>query len=293
MGYPYEKIKDIKRNAEFTAEARAALNGRWLNAIGATSGILWALGILQIIAGAVLLVVLNSMLSDGGDFVWLAVLPIMGVFSIFVGVLNMCQNFFSMALIHWGLNVLDRRENTIIKSFAVTLRLYGKLFLAGLLITLIVIGKGLLLIVPGILAALDYSQTIPCLMDDPELGVREALRRSRAITYGHRWQLVLLGMRFWGWGILCILTLGIGFLWLWPYALISCMAFYRSCMPLPETEEYAKLPPVKKQSCVNNVLHWIIVIVALLSFILGAFADAANTAEKIIDRVSGTTTVQR
>jgi len=44
--------------------------------------------------------------------------------------------------------------------------------------------------------------------------------------YGHRWKLFCLGLRFIGWILLCLLTFGIGLLWLWPYMGVSYARFY-------------------------------------------------------------------
>lgn len=43
---------------------------------------------------------------------------------------------------------------------------------------------------------------------------------------GHKWQLFCLHLSFIGWWLLCILTLGIGTLWLAPYSQNSTAAFY-------------------------------------------------------------------
>jgi len=84
----------------------------------------------------------------------------------------------------------------------------------------------LLLIVPGIIAVYAYSQTYYILADDKEIGVNDAIKKSKEMMKGHKWKLFCLGCRFIGWGLLCILTLGIGFLWLIPYAQTSSAKFY-------------------------------------------------------------------
>jgi uncharacterized membrane protein len=43
---------------------------------------------------------------------------------------------------------------------------------------------------------------------------------------GNKGKLFGLYLSFIGWGILCILTLGIGFLWLYPYVSLSLANFY-------------------------------------------------------------------
>ena len=291
MGYRYEKLKDIPQNAAITAEARAALRNRWATATGAVSLIPAAVFILAILLGLGSYGILNALIS-GDDYLSPSFVCVLILIAAAGGVIRFFQQFYNMAVIHWVLNFLDRKDTAILQSVMAALRLYGKLVLAGLLITLIVLGKTLLLIVPGILAALDYSQTIPCLMDDPELGVREALRRSRAIVHGHRWQAVRLGLRFLGWDILCIFTLGIGLIWLWPYVVTSGMVFYRACMPKPGEESYEKLPPVKRQSTITAKISWALVILSLLLSILANFTGAMDSAREIAAKYTVTETAK-
>jgi uncharacterized membrane protein len=84
----------------------------------------------------------------------------------------------------------------------------------------------LLLIVPGIIAALGYSMTFYILADDPVQKPRDALKKSKSMMDGHKEKLFYLCLRFFLLAILCILTLGIGFLWLIPYIHVTMANFY-------------------------------------------------------------------
>ena len=75
----------------------------------------------------------------------------------------------------------------------------------------------LLLIVPGIIKVYSYGMTDYVLKDNPELKNNAAIEKSMAMMEGHKMQLFLLDLSFIGWGILCLFTLGIGFLFLAPY----------------------------------------------------------------------------
>lgn len=100
-------------------------------------------------------------------------------------------------------------------------------FLAYLLIMIFVILWALLLIVPGIIAALSYALTYYLMVDNPELSAMDAMGKSKELMRGHKMDLFLLGLSFLGWALLCILTLGIGFLWLAPYMNASFALFYQ------------------------------------------------------------------
>jgi len=76
---------------------------------------------------------------------------------------------------------------------------------------------GLLLVVPGLVAALRYSMVWFVLVDEPDLTARQALARSKALTKGHLGDLFTLAASFLGWVLFGIVTLGIGFLYVVPY----------------------------------------------------------------------------
>ena len=68
------------------------------------------------------------------------------------------------------------------------------------------------------------------LSDNPQMTGKEALEASKKMMYGYKGKLFLLQLSFIGWGLLCLLTLGIGFLWLIPYMQASMACFYRNLL---------------------------------------------------------------
>ena len=103
---------------------------------------------------------------------------------------------------------------------------FSTALVAYLLILLYVLLWALLLIVPGIIAALGYSMVFYILADDPLLKPQDALNKSKSMMDGYKLKLFYLGLRFFLLGLLCILTLGIGFFWLIPYVHITIAKFY-------------------------------------------------------------------
>jgi len=97
---------------------------------------------------------------------------------------------------------------------------------AYLLMLLFIFLWMLLLIIPGIIAAFSYSMTFYILADDPSISPMDAIDKSKAMMKGNKWKYFLLNLRFLGWALLCLLTFGIGFLWLIPYIQVSIAKFY-------------------------------------------------------------------
>lgn len=103
---------------------------------------------------------------------------------------------------------------------------FATYFVAYLLMLVFILLWSLLLIVPGIIAAISYSMTYFIIADDPTVSPSDALKRSKEMMQGNKGKFFGLQLRFIGWAILCVLTAGIGFIWLIPYIQVSVAKFY-------------------------------------------------------------------
>ncbi|MCD8382197.1 MAG: DUF975 family protein [Clostridiales bacterium] len=72
----------------------------------------------------------------------------------------------------------------------------GKIILAAILEICYVFLWSLLLIIPGIIAAYRYRLVPYFLLDDPDISVMEAFRRSKATMRGRKWELFTLDLSF-------------------------------------------------------------------------------------------------
>lgn len=111
---------------------------------------------------------------------------------------------------------------------------FGTGFAQNFLRTLYTFLWSLLLIVPGIIAALSYAMTPFILEEHPELTASEAIARSKALMDGHKMDLFILHLTFLGWDILCALTANIGNLFLNPYKNAAYAVFYREITQGPQ-----------------------------------------------------------
>lgn len=80
---------------------------------------------------------------------------------------------------------------------------------------------GLLFVIPGIVKSYSYSLMFYILAEYPNVGVTKAMNLSKEMTRGKKADLFVLDLSFFGWFILCLLTAGIGFLWLTPYIIMT------------------------------------------------------------------------
>ncbi len=121
---------------------------------------------------------------------------------------------------------LARKQDVRLEQLFEGFKNYGTALGAYLLMILFVILWMLLLIIPGFIASISYSQTFYIIAEDETIGPMEAIVKSKKMMYGYKWKYFLLNLSFIGWILLSILTLGIGFLWLFPYMQVSRARFY-------------------------------------------------------------------
>lgn len=95
-----------------------------------------------------------------------------------------------------------------------------------ILMGLIVMLGYICFIIPGIILTLSYSLVPIILIKKPELGIVETLKYSREKMQGHKLDTFVLGLSFIGWAILGTLTVGILYIWLFPYMQLTFTKFY-------------------------------------------------------------------
>ncbi len=127
---------------------------------------------------------------------------------------------------------LSRQQNAKLIQIFDGFQKFGVGLGAYILQVIFVILWMLLLIIPGIIAVHAYFMTYYIIAENDTIGPLEAISKSKEMMRGNKWKLFCLGFRFLGWALLCILTFGIGFLWLFPYMIVSCTQFYDDLKPI-------------------------------------------------------------
>ncbi|MCQ2374411.1 MAG: DUF975 family protein [Salinivirgaceae bacterium] len=121
----------------------------------------------------------------------------------------------------------DKTANdTVSRTFNIAFGNYGRSLGVSLLIGLFTALWCLLLFIPGIIKSYAYAMTYYIANDCPELSANECIDKSIEMMRGHKMDLFLLDLSFIGWIILCLLSCGIGFLWLIPYECTARADFY-------------------------------------------------------------------
>ena len=101
-----------------------------------------------------------------------------------------------------------------------------RLSLAFFLYLVVVLVGVIFFFVPGIIFAIMFAQLPYILRDDENISAIDAMKKSAKMMSGHKMDLFLLLLSFIGWALLCILTLGIGYLFLMPYMQTTMAHYY-------------------------------------------------------------------
>jgi uncharacterized membrane protein len=181
----------MKENSELRLLARTQLKGTWLGAVG------------MFLVYSIILAI-SSLIAVG---------PIVLGGPLYLGYITY---FLRKA----------RGESSKLENLFDGFKQFGSSFLLYLLQFIFVMLWTCLFIVPGIIKSFSYSMAFFILADNPSLGASEAITQSRKMMVGYKGKLFGLYLSFIGWGLLCCLSLGIGFLWLIPYISASVTNFY-------------------------------------------------------------------
>lgn len=240
--------------ADFRAEARAALKGRWGLAIG--------IGFLAVVLGGIAGVGgldVNFVMVEGNFQMTLDIFgqrlnPVEMMRNIGVGSAFLVWQYLSVAAalvaivrlivgsfvgvgyMKFNLDLIDGEEGRLETLFRYV-KQWGTMLAAVLLQAIYILGWTLLFIIPGIIATYRYSMTSFILAEHPEMKAKDAITRSKELMEGNKWRLFCMEISFIGWMILAVFTCGIGDLWLTPYRAAAYAAFYRDLVPRKEETE--------------------------------------------------------
>ena len=169
--------------------------------------------------------ILASMSITSMTYILGAVMAVVSILIIVGLVQYVIGSFVSLGLIQYNLDLIDGKDVEFGQIFSKA-SMFGKEFWLRLRMDIFTFLWTLLLIIPGIIKSYAYSMSGFILAENSEMTAKEAMKVSEKMMAGNKWRLFCLQFSFIGWQLLCILSLGIGFLWLTPYMNAATAAFY-------------------------------------------------------------------
>lgn len=183
---------------------------------------------------SILLFIISFAISFGAAFVLGFVLAPINLSEQSISVVGdllsiVISGFLQFGTISYFLKVSRNEPVTYKELFSKTNLFFvfiGLYFLVGIVTML----WTLLLIIPGIIAAIDYSLVYFIKLDNPNLGILEVMKKSKAMMKGHRNQYLGLILGFLAYLVLGAFTLGILYIWLIPLINVMLANFYNSLL---------------------------------------------------------------
>lgn len=197
----------MKTPSQYRAQAREVLHNRW-GEVAIVS---------LIILAAAIAISIPSFLAEwaGSITTLLSVLVLPLQYAFYVALLERTRGN-EEEVMHYTL------QYTINRAYANT-----RFLVAGLLIIVISMVAAIFTLgIGAIIVSYMYSMVPYLLHDYPELTPREAMKISREMMSGHKWNLFVLDLTFIGWILLAFCTAGVGMLFVQPYMLTARAAFY-------------------------------------------------------------------
>lgn len=230
-------MQNYKTRKELKYDTKALLKGRWKDAI-LLNIIPTIISILITLLFAALVIALVNY-SDAGSNYWVNNYMMSddgtgnGTSNIGSGILSTLFTVgISFTFLDWF-----RNPSMEIQPLKMGLQVFSKKYFLRVLLIYIISAIfttlwTLLFIIPGIIKSYAYSQAYLIYKDRSNLSPNEkvssldCITESKNLMKGHKWRLFVLDLSFIGWGILSVLSLGIGLLWLLPYQNATKVAFY-------------------------------------------------------------------
>lgn len=123
---------------------------------------------------------------------------------------------------------LIKNKKVKIERFFDGFKNFVNAFILNILITIFIVLWAIALIIPGIIAAINYSMAYFIMSEQPEISAMDAIKKSKLMMSGHKMEYFSFVMSFFGWFLLSLITFGFGFLFLYPYFAASKAYFYQN-----------------------------------------------------------------
>lgn len=209
----------MKKKAKFFRDAAwAQLKGNWGHAVLFTL-VFFLINIALGTFGVISELISAGVISGVVDSLWLNLLDLL------LDILVAYPLSYGLSVSFLGY-VRTGNDLTIGGMFDAFKANYGRTIGIGILVGVMCLLGFIVLIVPGVILAIAVSMSFYILKDNPELEVIDVIERSIKMMKGHKMEYFCLGLSFIGWIILGILSLGIGFMWIYPYICTADAHFY-------------------------------------------------------------------
>lgn len=174
--------------------------------------------------------VITGMASDSGNASLIGGL----IYSVLAIIISLLLGTVQFGYYVYSLKVFKQEETGISELFGY-FPMMLKVFGLSLWISLFTALWSCLCYIPGIIAALRYSQAFYVLAENPDMSIRECVNESKRLMKGRLWEYFVLSLSFILWILLICVTCGIAALYVSPYMSVTMAGYYLSLKPMDDS----------------------------------------------------------
>ena len=164
-------------------------------------------------------------------------LPVTIMFYVAEFLITLLSMVLSVGILQLHLSLARKKEMTLGMVFYGFKNHPDRYIIAGLLLIIatliscipviaVLVILGIVSTILAVFVQMWYALALYLLLDHPQMKARESLKISRQIMKGNKGRLFYIYLSFIGLQILCLLSLGIGSLWVYPYQSQTLVIFY-------------------------------------------------------------------
>ena len=143
------------------------------------------------------------------------------LWSIVTGVIS---TLCSIVLVYWVLSIIRGKKCDVMDGVKFTFNHILTITVVGIIVTFLTAIGFVLLIIPGFIVALGFSQVLPYIVDNPDKGITDVIKESWELMKGHKWEYFVFILSFILWFILCLLV--IPMIYVIPYVEFAAAIYY-------------------------------------------------------------------
>ncbi len=130
----------------------------------------------------------------------------------------------SVIVVYWVLSIIRGKKCEAMDGVKFAFEHIITIAVVSLITTVLTAIGFVLLIIPGFIIALGFSQVLPYIVDNPDKGIGDVIKESWELMKGHKFEYFVFILSFILWFILCVLIIPL--IYVIPYVEFSAAIYY-------------------------------------------------------------------
>lgn len=140
----------------------------------------------------------------------------------------------TVGYMYYLIKLIEGKELDVKEALLSKYKIFGLIIIVSLVIALCTTLWTLLFIIPGIIYAYKVVMATMILADtaNETTSYKDVINTSKEMMDGYKWDYFGFELSFIGWVLLCVVTLGIATIWVYPYVQTANVMYYQELKKL-------------------------------------------------------------